>query len=339
MGNVLASSQPPPKDCFPNLPPLPPIGDVKPETVGLSAETPIITEPKLYNDKIENPGPMEDLHKKCKDVYPVNFEGARVLLSRGFSSHFQVNHTLNLSSVTPSGYRFGATFIGPNEVSNTESYPILYGDVDPSGNLNANIINQFGKRLRSRFHTQIQGGKYMVSQIVSDYRGSDYTASLSVGNPDIFNDTVLLAGQYLQSVTPQLALGAEIAYQRAPHIPGNQLAFLSVGARYTGSDYSCSGTIGGNGLHLCLYQYASEQLQFGVELETNVRLQESVASIGYQIDIPRSEFVFKGLVDTNGNVGAVLEKKILPLPFTFALSGLINHNKNNFKLGVAFIIA
>lgn len=41
--------------------------------------------------------------------------------------------------------------------------------------------------------------------------------------------------------------------------------------------------MGGSGLHLCYYQKASEQVQVGVELESNIRAQESVASIGYQV--------------------------------------------------------
>lgn len=45
-----------------------------------------------------------------------------------------------------------------------------------------------------------------------------------------------------------------------------------------------SGTLGGSGLHACFYQKASEQVQIGVELETNIRAEESVASIGYQVN-------------------------------------------------------
>ena len=93
-----------------------------------------------------------------------------------------------------------------------------------------------------------------------------------------------------------------------------------------------------SGVHLCYYQKASSQLQIGVELEANPRMQESVASIGYQVDLPKSEVVFKGHVDSNWSVGAVLEKKLSPLPFTLALSGLINHNKNQFRLGVGILI-
>ena len=89
---------------------------------------------------------------------------------------------------------------------------------------------------------------------------------------------------------------------------------------------------------------------------------ESTATIGYQIDLPKADLVFRGkfknsitylfntvicifflfffigMVDSNWNVGGVLEKKLGPLPFTFSLSGMLNHSKQNFRLGCGFII-
>jgi mitochondrial import receptor subunit TOM40 len=76
----------------------------------------------------------------------------------------------------------------------------------------------------------------------------------------------------------------------------------------------------------------------GVEFETNVRVQKCVATIGYQIDIPKADLVFRGMVDTDWSIGSVLEKKLTPLPFTLALSGLFNHSENAFQLGCGFII-
>jgi mitochondrial import receptor subunit TOM40 len=92
------------------------------------------------------------------------------------------------------------------------------------------------------------------------------------------------------------------------------------------------------GVHLCYYQKASEQLQIGVELETNFRMQEATATVGYQVDLPKADLVFRGMADTNWTVAAVLEKKLQPLPFSFALSGALNHSKNNFRLGCGLII-
>jgi mitochondrial import receptor subunit TOM40 len=48
--------------------------------------------------------------------------------------------------------------------------------------------------------------------------------------------------------------------------------------------------------------------------------------------------VIAGMVDSSFTVGAVLEKKLQPLPFSFALSGSMNHSKNQFRLGCGFII-
>jgi mitochondrial import receptor subunit TOM40 len=65
----------------------------------------------------------------------------------------------------------------------------------------------------------------------TDYRGDDFTASLTVGNPNILNNSGVLVAHYLQSVTKQLALGGELAYQYGPAVPGGQIAILSAAAK------------------------------------------------------------------------------------------------------------
>ena len=47
---------------------------------------------------------------------------------------------------------------------------------------------------------------------------------------------------------------------------------------------------------------------------------------------------FEGMVDSNWTIAAVLEKKLLPLPFTFALSGQINHVKHSTKVGAGLYL-
>ena len=46
-----------------------------------------------------------------------------------------------------------------------------------------------------------------------DYKGDTWTGSLTLGNPDIVNGTGVGVLHYLKSVTPKVALGAELAYQ------------------------------------------------------------------------------------------------------------------------------
>ncbi|KAM7347342.1 mitochondrial import receptor subunit TOM40 homolog 1-like [Cochliomyia hominivorax] len=338
MGNVMAASSSTPSSAAASLDKAAKLG--MPEPAAPAGYTGGQDVEKVVKEsvKLENPGTVEELHKKCKDIQAMTFEGAKVMLNKGLSNHFQVSHTLNLCSTQPSGYRFGATYVGTKQFSPSEAFPVLLGDIDPSGNLNANVIHQFTPRIRCKFASQIQESKITAAQLTTDYRGDDFTASLTVGNPNIFNNSGVFVGHYLQSVTKSIALGAELAYQYGPNVPGGQIAVLSAVGRYTSGDSIWSGTLGPSGIHLCYYQKASEQLQIGVEVETSLRMQESVATLGYQVDLPKADVVFRGSFDSNWNVCGVLEKRLQPLPFSFALSGRLNHTKNQFRLGCGLII-
>lgn len=165
------------------------------------------------------------------DVMPTNFEGAKLMIQKGLSNHFQVSHTINLSTTNPSGYRFGATYVGTKQLSPSEAFPIILGDIDPSGNLNANVIHQFTPQVRCKFASQIQASKITAAQLSADYRGDDFTASLTLGNPNVINESGVVVGHYLQSVTKNLALGSELAYQYGPAVPGGEIAVMSAAAR------------------------------------------------------------------------------------------------------------
>lgn len=300
-------------------------------------EQPGVSKSATVPDPDLNPGTVEDLHKKCKDVFPTVFEGSKLMVNKALSNHFQISHSLSMSSIQPSGYRFGATYVGTRQISPTEAYPILVGDIDPSGNMNANILHQY-KNIRGKFAAQVQDSKFVATQITADYKGLDYTGSLTLGNTDILNGSGIAVFHYLQNVIPSLAVGAELAYQYGPQVPGGEIAVLSAAGRYTGPNYTVSGTLGGAGAHVCYYRKGNENIQVGVEVETNLRLGESVCSLGYQIDLPKANLVFRGMLDSNWTVGAVLEKKLQPLPFTLALSGMINHAKNSSRFGIGLFI-
>lgn len=105
---------------------------------------------------LRNPGTIEDLNNQCKNVFPTNFEGFRMMFNKGINNHFQISHTLNMSNLTPAGYRFGATYVGTKMIGPGEAYPLLMGEIDPNGNVNANIIHQFNPRLKTKFVTQVR---------------------------------------------------------------------------------------------------------------------------------------------------------------------------------------
>ncbi|XP_013387639.1 mitochondrial import receptor subunit TOM40 homolog 1 [Lingula anatina] len=288
----------------------------------------------------DGPGTFEDLHKACKDMFPTPFDGAKIMINKGLSNHFQVSHTFTMSNVSPAGYRFGCTYVGTNQPSPTEAYPVLLGELSPSGDMNANIIHQVTQNLRTKFVAQIQGGKWVATQFQNDYKGKDYTASFAAMNPNFLNDSGIYVGQYLQNVTKSLALGAEVFYQRDKQLPGHQIAVLTLAGKYTGTNCQagCNLTPGAGGLHLSYHHKLDKQVQMGVELETSLRMRESVATFGYQVDSEDGSTTFKAQADTNWCVGATLEKKLLPMPFSLILSGFANHPKSSYRFGIGFMV-
>ncbi|XP_003743177.1 mitochondrial import receptor subunit TOM40 homolog 1 [Galendromus occidentalis] len=324
MGNVQASTAPPgsPSDFAPPPPP-PPEGEKK---------------DAIVQDLPENPGSLEDLHKKVKDLMPICFEGARVIVNKGLSNNFQVSHTLNMSNLTPKGYRFGATYVGKTHYTPEDASPILMGDIDPSGNLNAQCVSQLSRRLRGKMVAQVQDNKFVTTQFSGEYTGINYTATLSAGNLDFKSRSGVLVAQYLQNIQPRVALGAEYAYQYAPQIPGGGVSVLSLAGRYTGEQCVIAGTLGMVSAHASYYLRTNSSTQVGVEVETNYRIGDSVATLAYQMDLPKGNMVFRGMVDSTWTVGAVMEKRLAPLPFTFCMSAMLNHVKGSSRIGLGLII-
>ncbi|XP_015793368.1 mitochondrial import receptor subunit TOM40 homolog 1 [Tetranychus urticae] len=323
MGNVYASTAPPPLTTVPEPPPAP----VAP------------TEPEESKSRLTT---LEELHKKCKDIFPMPFDGARIVFNRGLSNHFQINHTASMSSMQPlaSGYKFGATYVGSQIVGPGEAYPVLLGDIDPSGNLNANMLCQFHPRLRTKAVVQIQDSKTAGYQVSNDYKGDNYTASVILGNFDPVTFSGMSIFHYLQPVTPTVDLGAELAVQFGPQIPDGIISALSVAARYTSpNNFILSGTFSPHQLHACYYQKASDQLQYGVEVDTNIKMRESYAKFGYQVDLPKLDATFKGSISSDFGITGVYEKKLAPLPLVLTLSGHIVHGRNPlYRFGIGLTL-
>lgn len=328
MGNVFAATAVQPLNPG-NIPGFPSTADQpKPESNSENVKV------QLNN----NPGSMDELHRKCKEIFPMPFDGGKVIVNKILSNHFQISHNFTLSSgmTAPPGYRFGATYIGTKQISPSEAYPIFLGDMDPNGNLDSHIIHLFGDRLKVNLAAQFQNSKCTTTQLKADLLGPDFTASVGLGNIDLINDSGLTIAGYLQNITNRLSMGAELVCQ---YNRNNAFSLLSLAGRYTSPDnYIVSGVLNQNSVQLCYYQKKNEFLQVGVQVDTNLAQAESSASFGYQIDIPKSNFVFRGYVDSNWNVGAVFEKKLLPMPLTLIFSGIMNHVRSRTRVGLGLVV-
>ena len=75
----------------------------------------------MYYAYPRNPGTVEELHARWKEMLPQPFEGAKLLVQKGLSNNFQVrnhdlifffyftsqvSHALTMSNAMPSGYRW-----------------------------------------------------------------------------------------------------------------------------------------------------------------------------------------------------------------------------------------
>ncbi|XP_054266675.1 mitochondrial import receptor subunit TOM40 homolog 1-like [Macrosteles quadrilineatus] len=316
MGNIFAASTPPQDFGTITIP-----SDPSPE------------------EKLGNPGSLQNLHKETEDIFPNVFDGARFTQNMPFSNNFLISHKINLYSQKPGSYRLGATYAGPNVVAPGEAYPLLMAEIDPSGVQNALVLHQFGSRVKFRFDAQMFQTKFSVANTQVEYKADNWTSLIQVVNlKPLSGISVLLTGQFLQKITPSLAVGSELQIQRMRQIPGGQLALFSLSAKYIGADYICSGTLGTNGLTMCYSQKASDQLRVGVKVQTDLLMQQSVAAIGYHADLPKINLQLRASFDTNWISSAVLERRLVPLPVTLRLSGSLNHRDNRFTLGVGFAI-
>ncbi|KAH0945920.1 hypothetical protein HN011_007554 [Eciton burchellii] len=286
-----------------------------------------------------NPGSFEDLHARIKELYPHNFEGAYLLLRKTLSRHFNVTYRMTLSSVTPYGLRFGANYIGTKCIEPSEQYPIISGEITPSGNLIANFIHTLGCRCRFKLAAQIIDRKYKAVSTNLEYRTDDCTMALTLANPDFakLHGTVVL--HYLQAVTPRITLGTEVACLRSSLVPGGQQTVMCVAFRHSTGPSTLSATFGEAGIHICYHRKASEQLQLGVEIETNTRIHESVGTIVYRVNIPYADFICRGFVNSETSVGAVFEKRLYPISeASLVISGFLNHKKQQFRVGIGLNI-
>uniref|UniRef100_A0A672K0P1 Mitochondrial import receptor subunit TOM40 homolog n=1 Tax=Sinocyclocheilus grahami TaxID=75366 RepID=A0A672K0P1_SINGR len=249
------------------------------------------------------------------EVFPVQMEGVRLTVNKALSNHFQVSP-------------FTLIFF-------YQAFPVMVGDMDNTGSLNAQIIHQITDRVRSKFAFQTQQQKFVNWQGDAEFKGEDFTAAVTFGNPDVLVGSGIVVAHYLQSVTPSLALGGELVYHRRP---GEEGTVMSLAGRYTGSNFIATLTLGGAGAHGSYYHKANDQLQLGVEFEASTRMQDTSVSFGYQLDVPKADLVFKGSLDSNWVVGATLEKKLQPLPLSLALSAFLNHRKSKFQCGFGITI-
>ncbi|KAI1707170.1 eukaryotic porin domain-containing protein [Ditylenchus destructor] len=288
---------------------------------------------------------LDEFYRKCHDVFPMPFDGIKLMVNKPINSHFQVSHTLNLQSAQ-AGYRFGSTYVGQPAPGSapTEAFPVLLGDMDLNGNTSATMVHQWANGFRVKCMAQTQKSQLAGTQFSLEKRGRLTHMGLTVANPSILTDSGTLVAQYVRRVTENLDLGVEFVSQAAVDPTAKKgsapvvFSVLSYGARYTTPFWTLAANVSTSRLLLNYFHKQTERIQFGVEFESNLQKQETKSTVGWQIDLP-DDMTFRASADTDWVVTGVMEKKLSrQIPFTLCLSAIHNLEKNATRVGLGLII-
>lgn len=316
--------------------PAAPIGDPCPLVTNLQmSKDAIDEEPKgCARSTGKAFGTYDDLHKPCKDIAFQPYEGIRFSANRGLSSHFQVQHTIHLNN-DKSSYRFGSTFVGTKQPTPVEAYPVLVGEMNTEGDLQAQLIHLFGKSVKLKCIAQTNGSKIKSFQTGVDILFNNSCVSLLAADPDVFNKSGMFIAQYLQGLTPQLSVGADLIYQRNAM---RQNSIQSLAARYKAKDWQFAANAGTAGLHMSYYRKANNYVQVGVEMEASLKNFESITTFGYQMDIPKMNLLFKGMVTSEWTIGSSFEKRLLPFPISLNMTATYNIKQDKATVGLGAVL-
>ncbi|NWI16671.1 TM40L protein, partial [Crypturellus soui] len=138
-----------------------------------------------------------------------------------------------------------------------QAFPTLVADMDNGGSLNAQALHLVGERVRAKAVFQTHQSKFVTWQFDGEYRGADSTATLTLGNPDLLSESVIVVAHFLQSVTSRLVLGGELVYHRRP---GEEGAIVTLAGKYTAPKWVATLNVGYGGAHASYYHKANEQV-------------------------------------------------------------------------------
>lgn len=323
MGGVISFAAAPPPPVPANTPP------------PLQGETTVKPE---ENEKPEKPaGEVDWLNLPCPISYdelqreammslkPELFEGLRFDFTKPLNPKFSLSHSVYMGSlempsqspetfkVPTAHYEFGANFLDPK--------CMLIGRILTDGRMSARVKYDISENITMKINAQLTNEAHFSQGMFNfDYKGRDFRAQFQFANNAFYG------GNYIQSVSPHLALGGEVFWLGHQRKSG-----LGLAARYNSDKTIMTGQLASTGLVALSYvQRVSEKVSLATDFMYNLANREATASMGY--DYLLRQCRLRGKVDSNGTVAAYLEER-LNLGVNFLLSAEIDHWKKDYKFG------
>jgi mitochondrial import receptor subunit TOM40 len=167
-------------------------------------------------------------------------------------------------------------------------------------------------------------------QFDNEYTGDDFSASLKAISPSLLDGglTGIVIGSYLQSVTPNLALGFEGVWQRAG-LGSRPETAMSYCARYKSTDWIASAQyLAAGSLGASYWRKLTDKVEAGVDCQLQFApgmgagmfgppRREGTTTVGVKYSFQTS--TYRAQVDSAGKIGVVLERRVAPpVQLTFA---------------------
>ena len=202
----------------------------------------------------------------------------------------------------------------------------MQGNIDNEGQFSGRANYRWTDGFVTKGTVQIADAEQAMVQVDNDFTGKDFSASIKSINPSILDGglTGIFVGSYLQSVTPSLALGLEMMWQRQAvnRGPDTTLAYV---AKYKGNDWIASAQMQSQGsVNTSYWRKLTDKVEVGADLNLQFApgmggrgglmsggmRKEGTTTIGAKYDFRNS--TFRAQADSSGRLSCVLEKRVLP---------------------------
>eukprot|EP00246_Nothoceros_aenigmaticus_P003547 TRINITY_DN14724_c0_g1_i1.p1 TRINITY_DN14724_c0_g1~~TRINITY_DN14724_c0_g1_i1.p1 ORF type:complete len:377 (+),score=46.93 TRINITY_DN14724_c0_g1_i1:139-1131(+) len=320
-----AAPPPPPPPSLPQGPPLPPAAPAPGKEVEKASSE--------RTDWLKLPTPVkyEEIQREAlMTLKPELFEGLRFDFTKPLNQKFSLSHSVFMGSVeVPSQspqtikvpaahYEFGANLI--------DSKMMLIGRILTDGRMSARVKYDVTDNFSVKINAQLTNEAHFSQGMFHfDYKGKDFQTQLQLGNNAFYGFN------YIQSITPTLALGGEafwLGHQRKSGV--------GFAGRYNTDKVIATGQIASTGMVSLTYvQRVSDKVSLASDFNYNWTSREATTSVGY--DYLLRQCRLRGRLDTNGCVAAYLEER-LNVGVNFLLSAEIDHWKKDYKFGFGMTV-
>jgi mitochondrial import receptor subunit TOM40 len=297
------------------------------------------TKQKVDYNNLPQPVRYEELQREVMmSLKPDLFEGLKFDFNKPLNMNFSVSHSILLGNVelpqeyvmVPQGFlptakaSLGRYEFGANLISNKGNMMIgrLSDQGQLSGRVKYDVTDWMSTKLQLNLSPE-EGNSHAMLDV--GLKGKDWNSEAKFGNGGFYG------WNYLQSVTPHLALGGEIFYLSQQRKSGVGWAL-----RHATDKHVATAQVATTGLVALTYVHkVSEKASIATDLMWNWKVREPTASVGY--DYLLRQCRLRGRIDSQGKIGAYLEERLNP-GVTFVLSAELDHWKKDYKFGFGLTV-